>query len=145
MIPDDEGHYARQVADFLKIPIRFIAVDGLQAFERWDDPEMHCPEPVDDPFFAGLFTQFETIGAECRVALSGEGSDNLMHFQMWPLREKHGQESRMVESGKTNAPILGACALLLFLDYAGALREFSGRTRPSRCTPSGWPPILRED
>jgi asparagine synthase (glutamine-hydrolysing) len=84
LIPDDEGHYARQVADFLKIPIRFIAVDGLQAFERWDDPEMHCPEPVDDPFFAGLFTQFETIGAECRVALSGEGSDNLMHFQMWP-------------------------------------------------------------
>jgi asparagine synthase (glutamine-hydrolysing) len=84
LIPDEEGHYAQQVADFLKIPIRFIAVDGLKPFERWNDPEMHWPEPVDDPFFAGLFDQFATIGAECRVALSGEGSDNLMHFQMWP-------------------------------------------------------------
>jgi asparagine synthase (glutamine-hydrolysing) len=84
LIPDEEGPYAKQVADFLKIPIRFIPVDELKSFERWDDPEMHWPEPVDDPFFAGLFDQFATIGADCRVALSGEGSDNLMHFQMWP-------------------------------------------------------------
>jgi asparagine synthase (glutamine-hydrolysing) len=84
LIPDEEGYYARQVADFLKIPIQFIAVDELKAFAISDGPEMHWPEPVDDPFFAGLFTQFATIGAECRVALSGEGSDNLMHFQMWP-------------------------------------------------------------
>ena len=84
LIPDEEGYYARQVADFLKIPIQLIAVDELKAFASSDGPEMHWPEPVDDPFFAGLFTQFATIGAECRVALSGEGSDNLMHFQMWP-------------------------------------------------------------
>jgi asparagine synthase (glutamine-hydrolysing) len=84
LIPDEEGAYARQVADFLKIPIRFIAVDGLKPFERWNEPEMHWPEPVDDPFFAGLFDQFATIAADSRVALSGEGSDNLMHFQMWP-------------------------------------------------------------
>jgi asparagine synthase (glutamine-hydrolysing) len=84
LIPDEEGRYAKQVADFLKIPIRFIAVDGLKPFERWNDPEIHWPEPVDDPFFAGLFDQFGTIAAETRVALSGEGSDNLMHFQMWP-------------------------------------------------------------
>jgi asparagine synthase (glutamine-hydrolysing) len=84
LIPDQEGPYAKQIADFLKIPIRFIAVDGLKPFERWSDPEIHWPEPVDDPFFAGLFDQFGTIAADSRVALSGEGSDNLMHFQMWP-------------------------------------------------------------
>jgi asparagine synthase (glutamine-hydrolysing) len=84
LIPDQEGAYARQVADFLKIPIRFIPVDGLKPFERWNEPEMHWPEPVDDPFFAGLFDQFATIATDSRVALSGEGSDNLMHFQMWP-------------------------------------------------------------
>ena len=84
LISDHEGHYARQVADFLKIPIRFIAVDDLKPFQYGNDSDVRWPEPVDDPFFAGLFTQFENIAAECRVALSGEGSDNLMHFQMWP-------------------------------------------------------------
>src|ERR1700678_2858351 len=84
LIPDEEGHYARQVADFLKIPIRFIAVDDLKPFQHGNDSDVHWPEPMDDPFSAGLFIQFENIGAECRVALSCEGSDNLMHFQMWP-------------------------------------------------------------
>jgi asparagine synthase (glutamine-hydrolysing) len=84
LISDDDGEYARQVAEFLKIPIQFIAMDALKPFDRWNDPEFHWPEPVDDPFFAGLFDQFGTIAKDCRVALSGEGSDNLMHFQMWP-------------------------------------------------------------
>jgi asparagine synthase (glutamine-hydrolysing) len=84
LIPDQEGDYAGQVAEFLKIPIRFLPKDALKLFESWDDPELHWPEPVDDPFFAGLFDQFGTIAADCRVALSGEGADNLMHFQMWP-------------------------------------------------------------
>ena len=36
------------------------------------------------PFFAGLFDQFQMISEDCRVVLSGEGSDNLMDFEMWP-------------------------------------------------------------
>ena len=54
-------------------------------FERWEEPAIRSPEPVDDPFFAGLFDQFRTIAADCRVVLSGEGADNLMHFEMWPF------------------------------------------------------------
>ncbi len=60
LIPDQDGRYAREVAEFLKIPQQFIPMDGLQPFERWDDPEIRSPEPVDDPFFAGLFDQFRT-------------------------------------------------------------------------------------
>ena len=88
LIPDQEGPHAAEVADFLHIPIRYLAVDDLLAFERWDDPEVGWPEPVDDPFFAGLFDQFGMIAADCRVALSGEGSDNLMHFEMWPYAKQ---------------------------------------------------------
>jgi asparagine synthase (glutamine-hydrolysing) len=84
LIPDEEGDYARAVAEFLKIPIQFMAMDAVKPFERWNDSELHWPEPVDDPFFAGFFDQFKTIAADQRVVLSGEGSDNLMHFQMWP-------------------------------------------------------------
>jgi asparagine synthase (glutamine-hydrolysing) len=81
---DEEGTYAQQTADFLKIPIRFIPMDHVQPFERWDDPSLSMPEPVDDPCFSGLFDQFQVISADCRVVLSGEGADNLMHFEMWP-------------------------------------------------------------
>lgn len=84
LIKDEEGYFARQIADFLKIPIQFIPMDELKPFERWEQDELHWPEPVDDPFFAGLFDQFGALASDCRVVLSGEGSDNLMHFQMWP-------------------------------------------------------------
>jgi asparagine synthase (glutamine-hydrolysing) len=85
LIPDQDGRYAREVAEFLKIPHQTIPMDRLHPFERWDEPGVSSPEPVDDPFFAGLFDQFRTIAADCRVVFSGEGADNLMHFQMWPF------------------------------------------------------------
>jgi asparagine synthase (glutamine-hydrolysing) len=84
LIPDHEGEYAQTVADFLGIPIRFLKSDELGLFERWDDPEIRWPEPVDDPIFAGLFDQTRMVAADCRVVLEGEGMDNLMHFEMWP-------------------------------------------------------------
>ena len=85
LIPDHDGEHARDVAGFLKIPLQCIPMDDLKPFERWDEPETWSPEPVDDPFRFGLFDQFRTIAADCRVVLSGEGADNLMHFEMWPF------------------------------------------------------------
>jgi asparagine synthase (glutamine-hydrolysing) len=85
LIPDQDGEHASAVAEFLKIPLQCIPMDSLQPFDRWAEPEIRSPEPVDDPFFAGLFDQFRAIAADCRVVLSGEGPDNLMHFQMWPF------------------------------------------------------------
>jgi asparagine synthase (glutamine-hydrolysing) len=84
LIPDRDGEYARQVAEFLGIPIRLLPLDGIGLFERWGDAELSWPEPVDDPFFAGLFDQQRMIAAECRVVLEGEGADNLMIFQILP-------------------------------------------------------------
>ncbi len=84
LIPDREGEHARTVAEFLRLPIRSFAMDGLQLFDRWNDPACVPPEPVEDPFAASLFDQFKAIGADCRVVLSGDGGDELMYFQMWP-------------------------------------------------------------
>jgi asparagine synthase (glutamine-hydrolysing) len=94
LIPDREGEHARKVAEFLHIPHRTLALDELRPFERWEDPEVHWPEPVDDPFFAGLFDEFQMIAAECRVALEGEGSDNLMHFEMLPQLRDHARKHK---------------------------------------------------
>ena len=97
LFADDEGRYARELAQHLKIPIQCIPLDALQPFEGWpagtadasnsgDVPaaSLRWPEPVDDPFMAGLFVQFGAIAGACRVALTGDGGDNLMHFEMWP-------------------------------------------------------------
>ncbi len=96
LIPDQDGRYAREVAEFLKIPHQTIPMDRLQPFERWDDPGIGSPEPVDDPYFAGLFDQFRTIAADCRVVFSGEGADNLMHFEMLPFARALMRERQWV-------------------------------------------------
>jgi asparagine synthase (glutamine-hydrolysing) len=87
LIPDEEGRYAREVGKFLGIPIQFQALDQVKLFEGWDDPELSFPEPLDNPLLAGFLESCRSISADCRVLLSGEGSDNLMDFQMWPYVE----------------------------------------------------------
>ena len=85
LIPDREGDYAREVGEFLRIPVKFMAMDQAQLFERHDD--LSWPEPVDNPFLAVISDAYHSISADCRVLLSGEGSDSLMDFQMWPYAE----------------------------------------------------------
>ncbi|HVH73194.1 MAG TPA: asparagine synthase-related protein [Candidatus Dormibacteraeota bacterium] len=84
LIPDHERSYAREVGEFLRIPVKFQAMDGVQLFEGLHDPELSLPEPIDNPLFGGFLESWRLISADCRVLLCGEGSDNLMHFQMWP-------------------------------------------------------------
>ncbi|HYL45400.1 MAG TPA: asparagine synthase-related protein [Candidatus Limnocylindrales bacterium] len=85
--------HAAQMAEFLNISHRMKPLDSLQPFDSKNDASLHCPEPVEDPFFAGLPEEIRLIAAECRVALSGEGNDNLMDFEVWPYWKdllKHG-------------------------------------------------------
>jgi len=84
LIPDRDGAHAKETAEFLKIPARYLALDNLQPFDGWGSGDWMWPEPPEDPLFAGLFDQFEMISEDCRVVLSGEGCDNLMDFEMWP-------------------------------------------------------------
>jgi asparagine synthase (glutamine-hydrolysing) len=84
LIEDREGDYARVVAEFLGIPVKFMAMDQAQLFERYDDPRLSWSEPPDNPFPAFVSDAYRSISADCRVLLSGEGPDNLMDFQMWP-------------------------------------------------------------
>lgn len=84
LIPDHDGPFAREVGQFLRIPLKLIVMDEVQLFERWDDPQSRWPEPVDNPFSTAIPDANRDISADCRVLFSGEGSDNLMDFQMWP-------------------------------------------------------------
>ena len=99
LLPDREGEYAREVGEFLRLPVKCMALDHIQLFEGWDDPEFSLPEPVDDPLFAGFLDTCRTISADCRVLLSGEGLDNLLDFQMWPYAgalRRNGEWQRLL-------------------------------------------------
>ena len=117
---DGDRIHAGQAAEFLKIPLRLKPLDSLQPFDPQHDANLHCPEPVDDPFFAGLSEEIRSIAAECRVALSGEGNDNLMDFEIWPywkdlLRERDWGNASVIafHYARIKSP-LGSAALRRF-------------------------------
>ena len=84
LISDDERFYATKVARYLDIPNKYMPLDHVQLFENWGHARYRFPEPNDDPLSSGGLGVCDTIAADCRAALFGEGADNLMYFQMWP-------------------------------------------------------------
>jgi asparagine synthase (glutamine-hydrolysing) len=89
---DRDPQFAATLAASLGIPFERITTD-VRPFEQWEDAPPLSPEPVNEPLFVSLPRSFQKISAECRVLLSGEGADNLMHFTMSPyaselLRQK---------------------------------------------------------
>lgn len=99
LISDREGEYAREVGEFLRLPVKFMASDQTQLFEGWDKPEFSLPEPVEDPLFAGFLDSCRNISTDCRVLLCGEGADNLLDFQMWPYLDdlrRNGEWQRLL-------------------------------------------------
>jgi len=79
---DSDPGAARTVASEFQIPVHLSVVDSLGILEGWGDPNMHWPEPIDDPFAGSFLGEFKTIAAKAHVLVSGEGADNLMHFEM---------------------------------------------------------------
>jgi asparagine synthase (glutamine-hydrolysing) len=90
LIADREIDYASDAAKFLGLPNHRFVMDHLRPFAWPEDPSHRLPEPPDNPFFAALFEEFHAVAQDCSVLFSGEGSDNLMYFQMWPyLQDLH--------------------------------------------------------
>jgi len=87
LMADDEASLARQVAKFLQIPIRVMQRESLRLVDHSDQAGPIPSEPIENPFFAGLYEEYKRIAEDCRVTLSGEGSDNLQYFQMWPYAQ----------------------------------------------------------
>ncbi|HTW23571.1 MAG TPA: asparagine synthase-related protein [Candidatus Baltobacteraceae bacterium] len=102
LMPDQEASLARQVAEFLRIPIRVTQRESPQLSDRFDHLESIPSEPIENPFFAGLYDDYARIAEDCRATLSGEGSDNLQYFQMWPYAQdllRRGEWRRFLADG----------------------------------------------
>lgn len=133
LIADSDGPYARQVAEFLGIPLRTIDLHDARPYQDWDQPQFQMPEPTDNPLFAAFIRQFEMTAADCRVVLDGEGSDDLMIFRMWPhVRDllKHGEWAQL------------SADLRLYVQFRRPLWRSALRVLRRKLRPAGTPPIF---
>lgn len=87
LMPDQEASLAGEVAEFLQIPIQVIRREKPESSDQVTQPDSIPSEPVESPFFASLYGDYRLVARDCRVMLSGEGSDNLQYFQMWPYAQ----------------------------------------------------------
>ncbi len=120
---DPEGSRGGALAKSLGIPNHYISFEKLELFERADDPAYRFPEPIDDALSAALFRQYREIAADCRVALSGEGADNLMYFEFEPYAKELRQSGKYGQLAREAARFAWARPF----PWRGVLRRVGGK------------------
>ena len=78
LIPDDERRYAAIAAHAAGTVPRYWPADDVAPFDGWQQPGPRTPEPIDDPYFAFQLQQLHEMAADGRVALAGDGGDELL-------------------------------------------------------------------
>lgn len=75
LIRHEERHYAKMVADALKIPVQFLASDAYRLFDRADDSNHLPPEPTHTVLARPVLDQLRRASSGSRVILTGDGAD----------------------------------------------------------------------
>jgi asparagine synthase (glutamine-hydrolysing) len=134
LLQDGEGAYASATAEFLKMPIRFFSFDQARPFDHWEESCYRRPEPDGSPFFAAELDQFQKMAADCRVVLSGEGSDNLMLFEMRPYLRSLWRERRWSSCLRNSLHFLSVRPF----PWRGIRQRIRGFTRPAQPFVPSW-------
>lgn len=75
LIRHEERHYAKLVADTLKIPILFQVGDSHRLFDGENSERLSLPEPMHLPLGRAALDQLRQVATCCRVVLTGDGAD----------------------------------------------------------------------
>uniref|UniRef100_B8HXX3 asparagine synthase (glutamine-hydrolyzing) n=1 Tax=Cyanothece sp. (strain PCC 7425 / ATCC 29141) TaxID=395961 RepID=B8HXX3_CYAP4 len=78
IIPDQERYYSGIAAAALTIPIHYLVGDNYKLYQDWDQPELHQPEPNNEPLSGIRSNQLKQMAIQSRVALYGEGGDEAL-------------------------------------------------------------------
>jgi asparagine synthase (glutamine-hydrolysing) len=94
LFDDQEGEEARHVAAFLNIPFELLHGGECVPFAGQNSLGFPLPEPKHEPFQALHVESYRKAAASSRVALSGDGGDDILLGQAWPYLRS------LLESGK---------------------------------------------
>jgi asparagine synthase (glutamine-hydrolysing) len=84
LFDDEEGIFASRAAKHLSIPIDILSGSACPPFGGWDESFPGTPEPCAEPFFSLHIEHYRQVSARSRVALSGDGGDDIMISRSWP-------------------------------------------------------------
>ena len=84
LFDDHEGEEAQRVADHLGIRLQILSGGKCEPFAAWKNPTLSMPEPQNEAFFALHVEKHRRAAAKARVALSGDGGDDVLLGQAWP-------------------------------------------------------------
>ncbi len=81
---DDESLFASSVAEHLSIPIEILAGASSPPFDGWAESAISSPEPCSEPFLRLNIQHYRQLAAGARVALTGDGGDDILTGRAWP-------------------------------------------------------------
>ena len=84
LFDDQEGEAARGVAKHLNISFELLHGGDCAPFSGWDAAGFPLPEPRHEPFQALHVEHYKRASSQARVALSGDGGDDILLGQAWP-------------------------------------------------------------
>ncbi|GAC1664466.1 MAG: lasso peptide isopeptide bond-forming cyclase [Candidatus Acidiferrum sp.] len=143
LMNDQESVFASRAAAHLHIPITIDGDTGTPPFHNWSDAVAQAAEPYHEPFFTGEAKLYRKISQQARVALSGDGGDDVLTGQAWPhlrylLRRRQFGAAAKIFGGyfltNKRIPPLGA-----------GIRTRWNELRDPQAEFAGYPPWLNPD
>lgn len=83
LFDDKEGALAANVSQYLEIPIDILSGGACAPFSGWEEPMLRTPEPCAEPFLALHMQHYRQVASRARVALSGDGGDDILTGRAW--------------------------------------------------------------
>jgi asparagine synthase (glutamine-hydrolysing) len=83
LFDDREGEFASRVARHLGIPLEISHGGECAPFSGWNGRGFSLPEPQHEPFFLLQVQQYRWTAARARVALTGDGGDDVLLAPAW--------------------------------------------------------------
>lgn len=139
LFDDPEGEEAQRVANHLGISNELLKGGEFEPFAGWEDLALFMPEPQNEPFFALQVEKHRRAATKARVALSGDGGDDVLLGQAWPYLKSLLKRGRFLRAGgallnhlwsERKLPVLG-------LGIRSGIQNRIGR-QPSRETFPQW-------
>jgi asparagine synthase (glutamine-hydrolysing) len=93
VVGDEEAKYARETAEFLRLPQEILDETKLVPFEG--SALQHAPEPTSAFFLDRDIRNLAGIAVHSRVVMAGEGGDEVVTGQAWPYLRSLGSRGAL--------------------------------------------------